>query len=140
MSFNDENKQRIRDAHGIEILTKIVDDPLTDAPLLQNAIGTLRMLGIKLVSPISASTDSFIPASESKLEVNQMTPQEEEEEQKLITGHIMISYNWGVQPLVLKLAASLKAAGYPVWLDVEQMKGSTLDASMHLSAHFPIHP
>lgn len=43
--------------------------------------------------------------------------------------HIMISYNWGVQPVVLKLAAALKSAGYKVWLDVEQMQGSTLEAS-----------
>lgn len=43
--------------------------------------------------------------------------------------HIMISYNWGVQPLVLKLAAVLKAAGCTVWLDVERMAGSTLEAS-----------
>jgi len=42
--------------------------------------------------------------------------------------HVMISYNWGVQPVVLKIAAALKAAGYNIWLDVEQMAGSTLEA------------
>lgn len=44
--------------------------------------------------------------------------------------HIMISYNWAVQPTVKRLAAELKTAGYKVWLDIEQMKGSTLEASM----------
>ena len=51
------------------------------------------------------------------------------EQQQQDVPHIMISYNWGVQPLVLKLAATLKAAGFKVWLDVEQMRGSTLEAS-----------
>jgi len=40
----------------------------------------------------------------------------------------MISYNWGVQKTVLKLASTLKAKGYAVWLDTEKMMGSKLDA------------
>lgn len=44
--------------------------------------------------------------------------------------HIMISYNWGNQLAVVKLAKALQAIGYSVWLDVEQMRGSTLEASM----------
>jgi len=43
-------------------------------------------------------------------------------------GHIMISYNWGNQPIVKRIAASLKERGYLVWLDLEQMTGSTLEA------------
>lgn len=31
---------------------------------------------------------------------------------------------------MLKIAKSLKSQGYTVWLDVEQMSGSTLEASM----------
>lgn len=42
----------------------------------------------------------------------------------------MISYNWGDQPVVKKIASSLKSNGYLVWLDIEQMKGSLLEASM----------
>jgi len=44
------------------------------------------------------------------------------------TGHIMISYNWGNQPIVKKISQSLKENGYKVWLDLEQMSGSTLEA------------
>lgn len=43
---------------------------------------------------------------------------------------LKLSYQWGNQPIVLKIALSLKEAGYKVWLDVEQMYGSTLEASM----------
>jgi len=41
---------------------------------------------------------------------------------------IMISYQWDNQPLIKRLAESLKSAGYNVWLDLEQMSGSTLSA------------
>jgi hypothetical protein len=40
----------------------------------------------------------------------------------------MLSYQWDHQPLVKRLAERLKQAGYRVWLDVEQMSGSTLEA------------
>lgn len=42
----------------------------------------------------------------------------------------MISYNWGVQPMVVEIKKRLDALGFNVWLDVEQMAGSTLEASM----------
>ena len=37
-------------------------------------------------------------------------------------------YCWAQQPQVLKIRASLKRRGYSVWIDVEQMQGSTVDA------------
>ena len=45
-------------------------------------------------------------------------------------GHIMISYNWGNQPIVKRIAQSLQEKGYTIWLDLEQMGGSTLEASI----------
>jgi len=36
----------------------------------------------------------------------------------------MLSYNWGVQKEVFKLREILKANGYKVWIDVEQMSKS----------------
>jgi hypothetical protein len=55
-------------------------------------------------------------------------------------GHVMISYNWASQPMVVRIAHSLKENGYLIWLDTEQMKGSTLEASMALfSLFFPFH-
>jgi len=46
----------------------------------------------------------------------------------LTNKHIMISYNWDDQPIVKRLATALKEYGYEVWLDLEQMGGSTLEA------------
>ncbi len=42
----------------------------------------------------------------------------------------MISYSWGEQPTVKKLAENLKDNGYSIWLDTERMKGSIFEASM----------
>ena len=40
----------------------------------------------------------------------------------------MISYQWGVQPTVLRIAASMRLRSFKVWVDTEMMSGSTLDA------------
>ena len=42
--------------------------------------------------------------------------------------HLMISYQWDVQATVLRIAASMRARGFRVWMDTEMMSGSTLDA------------
>ena len=42
--------------------------------------------------------------------------------------HIMISYCWDQQAEVLRIRAALKSRGYTVWIDIEQMQGSTVDA------------
>lgn len=42
--------------------------------------------------------------------------------------HVMISYNHSTQPVMLKLYRFLQSRGYNVWMDVDHMRGSTLDA------------
>eukprot|EP01050_Picozoa_sp_SAG11_P006206 SAG11_NODE_473_length_9186_cov_2.540332_4_plen_644_part_00 len=42
--------------------------------------------------------------------------------------HVMVSYCWAQQPVVKRIHAALVGRGYIVWIDVEQMKGSTVDA------------
>jgi hypothetical protein len=39
----------------------------------------------------------------------------------------MASYNWDHQEVILRVVASLQDRGYAVWVDVEQMKGATVD-------------
>ncbi|KAI8839843.1 hypothetical protein BJ741DRAFT_598870 [Chytriomyces cf. hyalinus JEL632] len=36
----------------------------------------------------------------------------------------MLSYNWGQQPVVIRIRDSLVARGFTVWLDMEQMSGN----------------
>ncbi|CAF0785528.1 unnamed protein product [Brachionus calyciflorus] len=48
---------------------------------------------------------------------------------QLKNNHVMISYNWASRDVCLKIKDDLKSRGYQVWIDVEQIYGSTL-ASM----------
>eukprot|EP01047_Picozoa_sp_COSAG01_P130934 COSAG01_NODE_60573_length_294_cov_0.656410_1_plen_54_part_01 len=41
--------------------------------------------------------------------------------------HVMASYNWDHQDVILRVVASLQGRGYLVWVDTEQMKGATVD-------------
>jgi hypothetical protein len=42
--------------------------------------------------------------------------------------HVMLSYNWGHQDTIKRVNTSLKGRGYNVWIDIEKMQGSTIDA------------
>ncbi|XP_033750309.1 uncharacterized protein LOC117334666 [Pecten maximus] len=42
--------------------------------------------------------------------------------------HIMISYNWADQRMLLKVRDCLQEVGYKVWMDVDNMEGDILDA------------
>ena len=43
-------------------------------------------------------------------------------------NHVMISYQWDSQEVLVEVKNRLQANGYRVWMDLEQMKGSTLEA------------
>jgi hypothetical protein len=57
---------------------------------------------------------------------------EERKPAQLLPGtaskHVMMSYNWGHQPVIKRIHSALVERGYRMWIDVEQMKGSTVDA------------
>eukprot|EP01047_Picozoa_sp_COSAG01_P025923 COSAG01_NODE_1653_length_9619_cov_43.055573_3_plen_686_part_00 len=42
--------------------------------------------------------------------------------------HVMLSYNWDHQDVVKRVNSALKARNYTVWIDVEKMQGSTVEA------------
>lgn len=43
-------------------------------------------------------------------------------------GHIMLSYNWGNQKILLQIRDRLQEKGMTVWMDVDNMEGSILEA------------
>ena len=45
-----------------------------------------------------------------------------------VVEHVMLSYNWGHQEAVKRLNQALKGRGYNVWIDIEKMQGSTVEA------------
>ncbi|KAA0190475.1 TIR domain [Fasciolopsis buskii] len=52
---------------------------------------------------------------------------EDRRHHKLI-GHVMISYQHSTKPIMLKVRDELKRRGYDVWMDVDYMRGSFVDA------------
>ena len=50
------------------------------------------------------------------------------EHELVVANHVMLSYEWEMQPTILRINDSLQRRGYAVWVDVEQMKGSIMDA------------
>jgi len=68
------------------------------------------------------------PALPPKVEqkVQAVTEQSAPTKQK----HIMLSYNWGAQPLVIKCYDLLKSAGYNVWMDIRGGMKNNINASM----------
>ena len=44
------------------------------------------------------------------------------------TEHVMLSYNWDHQSVIKRLNTALKARGYSIWIDIEKMQGSTVEA------------
>ena len=50
------------------------------------------------------------------------------ERMKSAGNHVMISYQWDSQEVLVEVKNRLQASGYRVWMDLEQMGGSTLEA------------
>ena len=42
--------------------------------------------------------------------------------------HLMISYQWDSQSTMLQIRDKLRSAGFTVWIDVQNMSGSTLES------------
>eukprot|EP01048_Picozoa_sp_COSAG05_P042591 COSAG05_NODE_23087_length_260_cov_0.745342_1_plen_86_part_11 len=40
----------------------------------------------------------------------------------------MLSYNWDHQVVIRRVNSSLVSRGYSVWIDIEKMQGSTVEA------------
>jgi len=86
--------------------------------LRESIIGILFMLAQhKPVSPDKSVSQS-----------NVHPPDKDRQHDETAVNHIMISYQWGSQPLIKRIASHLKELGYNIWIDIEEMQGSTLDA------------
>ncbi|RUS83523.1 hypothetical protein EGW08_008702 [Elysia chlorotica] len=46
----------------------------------------------------------------------------------VLSGHVMISYQWANQEVIKRICTELRSHGIPVWIDIDYMGGSTLQA------------
>lgn len=51
------------------------------------------------------------------------------------TQHIMISYQWDCQDTIIQVKDELRSVGFNVWIDVEEMSGSTLETMASAVEH-----
>jgi len=113
LAFVEANKQHILDSGAVEALQALRDDTdpdSADSGTYKQAVGALWQLGLK--------------RKEESKDDDAMTALGSGDEWK----HIMISYNWAAQKPIIALKKQLEAKGYRVWLDIESMQGSTLEA------------
>ena len=45
-----------------------------------------------------------------------------------VVEHVMLSYNWDHQSVIKRVNSALQSRGYTVWIDIEKMQGSTVEA------------
>ena len=51
------------------------------------------------------------------------------------TQHIMISYQWDCQDTIIQVKDKLRSVGFNVWIDVKEMRGSTLETMASAVEH-----
>ena len=101
LAFDDNNKEKIGQEEGaMDILYQLQD---SENPEVQKAAaGTLWELEGKIARQSSGRIAST-------------------------RNHVMISYQWDSQEVLVEVKNGLQERGYRVWMDLEQMGGSTLE-------------
>ncbi|KAL4228744.1 hypothetical protein ACF0H5_011787 [Mactra antiquata] len=110
LAFHHYNKVKMRELPGI--MTKLNELQQCDNEEISHAArGTFWELENTSKSSLNTSLSSSLSADKDP---NQ--------------PHIMISYQWDSQAVMMKVKDRLRQAGYKVWMDIEHMTGSTLEA------------
>jgi len=112
------NSKCLNDAKNhVDLLNKLLK---TDNPTLcDNAKGILFLL---------EQHNKPVVVESPKATSSQPDPSKREKGDDGSLPHIMISYQWDSQNFVKRVATALRHAGYKIWLDIDDMQGSTLEA------------
>ncbi|XP_002733107.1 uncharacterized protein LOC100368265 [Saccoglossus kowalevskii] len=116
LAFDDDNKEKIKkEPNAISTLEKLKSH---DSQEVRNAAeGALWVIqGEQEHIREQGSPEKCVKAEG-------IVPSKE-----VVGDHVMISYQWDVQKLMIKIKEQLLKSGYRVWLDLDEMGGSTLQA------------
>ena len=102
LAFDDNNKEKVRQEEG--------------------AMGILHQL------QHSENPEVQKAAAGALWELEGKTARQSSEKIESTGNHVMISYQWDSQEVLVEVKNRLQASGYRVWMDLEQMGGSTLEA------------
>ncbi|KAJ7380757.1 hypothetical protein OS493_007135 [Desmophyllum pertusum] len=150
IAVNDNNKKTIVKCGAIPILVKMLQNAKDDDEKI-NACNTLWTLAFDKETRKEINDDEFAIVELRKLSTSENSEIKraaagalwecegkekyaEGKQQSVtlqqVTGtkHVMISYQWDVQRLVIQLKNKLQADGYKVWMDIDEMGGSTLES------------
>ena len=143
LAINDTNKKILGQKGATRVLISVIKTSSEDAEKV-SAIKALWMLAFDdnnkkairqedgamgLLRHLQHSKDSQVQraAAGALWEVEGKTARNAERTES--TGnHVMISYQWDSQEVLIEVKNRLQASGYRVWMDLEQMRGSTLEA------------
>ena len=143
LAVNDTNKKILGQKGATSVLISVIKTSSEDAEKV-SAIKALWMLAfddnnkkairqedgaVGLLCHLQHSKDSQVQraAAGALWEVEGKTARNVEGTES--TGnHVMISYQWDSQEMLVEVKNRLQASGYRVWMDLEQMGGSTLEA------------
>eukprot|EP00058_Branchiostoma_floridae_P015678 XP_002601166.1 hypothetical protein BRAFLDRAFT_75615 [Branchiostoma floridae] len=132
MTEGDEEEQ----LHAIRAISQLAFHPDNKEKILQ-----LKVIPKLLEFAQSLDTDTAVAAKGALWELQGVNARKQKVEEpgagKTSTdetktdsraGHVMLSYQWDNQEVVKKIKATLEATSYKVWMDIDQMGGSTLEA------------
>ncbi|XP_055860341.1 uncharacterized protein LOC106059582 [Biomphalaria glabrata] len=145
LAVNDSNKKKIIEANALPEFSKMIS--FNDARELENTTECLWTLCfdksarqvIKDFPGLVTALDSLKNSDNEKIRKNAKGAlwliNEEKEASKVtdnvgedVGQHIFISYSWAEKTKVKEIYKSLKSHGFKVWVDWENMGGSTLQA------------
>ncbi|KAL9979634.1 hypothetical protein ACROYT_G017319 [Oculina patagonica] len=150
IAVNDKNKKTIAQCGAIPILVKMLQSAQDNEEKLnacntlwtlafdkengkeiknnESAIAELKNLLTVENSEIKRAAAGVLWECEGKEKHAEEKQQSVTEQQATDTKHVMISYQWDVQRHVIQLKNKLQADGYKVWMDIDEMGGSTLES------------
>ncbi|XP_033109934.1 uncharacterized protein LOC117111170 [Anneissia japonica] len=122
LSFDPSAKQLMRD--DSELMDMLDTQSKCDMQNTRNAADAV----IKQVEEIDASQviGGNDESNEETTDEQELIKTEQETPKK--RKHVMISYQWDTQEILLRVRDKLKECGYELWMDVDNIGGSTLQA------------
>ncbi|XP_046574454.1 uncharacterized protein LOC124282490 [Haliotis rubra] len=153
LAKNDDNKKILTEKGAINVLMTVMQEGSDDERekavqcvwelafdkdnqriFLENAqlMATLRKLNGSLNKKLSKVSGGALWAitQEEKRENQKLKKKDvaKKDEKVQDAGHIMISYQWADQKMLIKVKEFLKGHNFKVWMDIDNMEGSTLQA------------
>lgn len=143
LSINDNNKEQIVTSGALPILVEIMKKRRETGEVLETLMIIWRLSFLNQIFSKIISEPDLINAIESlKFDTDERIRhsatgalweiKQRNSKMPIPFGdcqpHVMISYQWDSQSTMLKVKESLKEAGFKVWMDVENISGSTLEA------------